>query len=228
MYEPIIYKPMLIGIAGGSCSGKTTIANETINCLLEISRSVGRDISGVIFKMDWFYKKQSHLLLEERKKINYDCPGAFDLGLFYKQIRALLRNEEVERPDYSYEKCDRVGTKIIKPEDLIVLEGTFTLYNKKIRDLIYYKFFVKTKIDECHDRRCERDVKERGRTLESVEKQWDTTVLPGYEDYILPSRKYADCIIKGEGDIKESIKPIVEVIKDHFNNKTCNREYALC
>jgi len=211
-------KPMIVGVAGGSCSGKTTISKKIAKRLEDMNTELrGANFTGLIIKMDNFYKDQKHIPPEERPKTNYDHPKAFDWLLMYDQILALSQNKEIEMPLYSFEYHTRKEeTEIKYPTDLIIFEGILTLckiYNNKIRDLMDCKIFIETDINKCYNRRLERDTKERGRTRESVVKQWEKTVLPGYEKYILPSRDIADLIIRGEGNNEEDIKRAMVKIK---------------
>ncbi len=181
-------KPIVIGIAGGTCSGKSSIAkilvedldNETIT----------------IIKEDDYYKDQSHLPMEERVKTNYDHPLAFDFDLMTQHIRDLIDRKTIEKPTYDYTVHNRSGiTEIVHPSDIIVIEGLFALYNKEIRNLEDIKIFVDTPADERFIRRLQRDVIERARTVESITNQYLTTVKPMHDQFIEPTKQYADVII---------------------------------
>lgn len=220
-----MYKPMLIGIGGASGSGKTTIAETIISNLPDISKDLKRNLTAIIFGMDNYYNDQSNISFEERQKTNYDIPKAFEWPLMKKHISELLQGKIIERPVYSFgEHTREKRIEVIRPADLIIFEGILALYDKDICKMMNYKFFVNTDLDVCLMRRMKRDMEERGRTFESVSKQWEDTVKPSYMKYILPSIKNADFSINWEGYTEKSIQGIVAIIKDHFNNKTYNME----
>ena len=152
-------KPILIGIAGGSASGKSSIAQRLKN-EYSLTNSV------VIIRQDDYYKDQSHLTMEERVKTNYDHPLAFDNDLLIQHLNALMNGETIEKPTYDYTVHNRSEvTETIKPCDVIVLEGLFVLESESLRDLLDMKIFVDTDADIRFIRRMVRDVKERGRSL---------------------------------------------------------------
>lgn len=182
-------KPILIGIAGGTASGKTSIADILKNDFVE-SKSVK------IIKEDDYYKDQSNLTYEERCKTNYDHPLAFDFDLMENQIRELLSGKCIEKPIYDYSVHNRSNvTEIVEPSDVIILEGLFALYNPRIRELEDIKIFVDTDADTRFIRRLNRDIVERSRTMENIIDQYLTTVKPMHEEFIEPTKKYADVVI---------------------------------
>ena len=186
-------KPLLIGIAGGSASGKTTIAQ----CLkeeFEQTRSV------VIIREDDYYKDQSQKTMAERVKTNYDHPFAFDHALMIEQIDALLAGQASEKPVYDLVQQTRsTGTDVIEPCDVVVLEGLFVLEEPELRKRLNIKVYVDTDADIRFIRRLLRDVEERGRTLQSVVNQYTETVRVMHEQFIEPSKRYADVIIPEGG-----------------------------
>lgn len=182
-------KPVLIGIAGGSCSGKTSIANILFE---EFSKSN----SMTIIREDDYYKDQTDLSMEERCKTNYDHPLAFDFDLMTNHIVSLLNKETIEKPTYDYTVHNRSEkTEIVKPTDVIILEGLFALYNPQIRAMEDIKIFVDTPADVRFIRRLNRDVVERKRTVESITNQYLTTVKPMHDQFIEPTKQNADLII---------------------------------
>ena len=189
-------RPILIGIAGGTASGKTSIAQSIIDVF-------AKDKSVTILKEDDYYKDQSHLPMEERAKTNYDHPLAFDFDLMTKQLKELLEGKTIEKPTYDYTVHNRSKeTEIMEPSDVIILEGLFALYNPEIRKLEDIKVFVDTDSDERFIRRLKRDISERNRTMESVMNQYLTTVKPMHDQFIEPTKKYADVIIpQGKSNI---------------------------
>ena len=186
-------KPLLIGIAGGSASGKTTIAQ----CLkeeFEQTRSV------VIIREDDYYKDQSQKTMAERVKTNYDHPFAFDHALMIEQIDALLAGQAIEKPVYDFVQHTRsTVTEVIEPCDVVVLEGLFVLEEPELRKRLNIKVYVDTDADIRFIRRLLRDVEERGRTLQSVVHQYTETVRVMHEQFIEPSKRYADVIIPEGG-----------------------------
>ena len=186
-------KPIIIGIAGGSASGKTSISRKLFETF-EKTNSV------VIIKEDDYYKNQDHLPMSERIKTNYDHPFAFDHQLLIEHLNVLINGGTIEKPTYDYVNNTRSKvTEVIKYSDVIILEGLFVLESKEIRDLLDIKVFVDTPSDVRFIRRLLRDVKERERTLDSVVNQYMSTVREMHEQFIEPSKKFADVIIPEGG-----------------------------
>ena len=184
-----LQKPIVIGIAGGTCSGKTSIANILIDAF-RYTKSIN------IIKEDDYYKDQSHLPMEERVKTNYDHPLAFDFDLMLDHIRRLINGESIEKPTYDYTVHNRSDkTEIVHPSDVLIIEGLFALYTKEIRDLEDIKIFVDTPADIRFIRRLKRDVAERARTIDSITNQYLTTVKPMHDQFLEPTKQYADIII---------------------------------
>ena len=182
-------KPILIGLAGGSASGKTLIAQILYNTFKPTN-------SVTIIREDDYYKDQSHLTFEERKKTNYDHPFAFDHMLMTRQLDELIAGYSISKPTYDYTMHNRSDiTERIEPSDVIIIEGLFVLEEKEIRDKLDIKVFVDTAADIRFIRRLIRDVKERGRDLDNVVEQYTTTVRVMHDDFVEPSKKYADIII---------------------------------
>lgn len=186
-------KPLLIGIAGGSASGKTTIA-QCLKKEFEQTRSV------VIIREDDYYKDQSEKTMAERVKTNYDHPFAFDHALMIEQIDALLAGQAIEKPVYDFVQHTRSTlTEVVEPCDVVVLEGLFVLEEPELRKRLNIKVYVDTDADIRFIRRLMRDVEERGRTLQSVVNQYTETVRVMHEQFIEPSKRYADVIIPEGG-----------------------------
>ena len=182
-------KPIIIGIAGGTASGKTSIA--------EILRDSFKNSNSVtIIKEDDYYKDQSNMTMEERVKTNYDHPLAFDFDFMLEQLKQLLACKQIEKPIYDFTVHNRSKEiEIIKPSDVIILEGLFALYTPEIRELEEIKIFVDTPADVRFIRRLARDIKERNRTMENVMSLYLETVKPMHDQFIEPTKKYADVII---------------------------------
>lgn len=186
-------KPILIGIAGGSASGKSSIA-------ARLKEEFSLTNSVVIIRQDDYYKDQSHLTMEERVKTNYDHPFAFDNDLLIEHLNQLMNGKTIEKPIYDYTVHNRSEvTETVTPCDVIVLEGLFVLESEKLRDLLDMKIFVDTDADIRFIRRMVRDVKERGRSLDSVVSQYTTTVRVMHDLFIEPSKRYANLIIPEGG-----------------------------
>lgn len=198
-------KPLVIGIAGGTASGKTTIAQELIEHF--------KDKSICIIREDDYYKDQSNITFEERKKTNYDHPFAFDHDLMCKQIDDLLSGNSIEKPIYDFTVHNRSkDIEIIKPSDVIIVEGLFVLEEKEIRKRLDIKLFVDTPADVRLSRRLLRDIEERGRQLNNVIDQYLKTVRVMHEEFIEPSKKYADVIIPEGGSNDVGVDLIITKI----------------
>ena len=182
--------PKLIAIGGGSGSGKTYFVDK-IKSLIDNSRLL-------IIPLDNYYRDQSHLTMEERIKQNYDHPDSFDFALLLSHLATLKKGESINMPEYDFATFTRKeeSTKVT-PKELMVIEGILTLEYEHIRDLAELKLFIDTPDDIKFIRRLQRDVKERGRSVESVIDQYLDTVRPMYLKYILPTKDYADIIIDG-------------------------------
>ncbi len=186
-------KVIVIGIAGGSASGKTSIANKL---------RIGFEGASVqIIKMDDYYNDLSHLELEQRYQVNYDHPLAFDIDLLVAHIRSLSQRQTVLKPLYDFVLHNRMEeTELINPTDVLIIEGLFCLEEPKIRDLLDIKVFVDTPADIRFIRRLNRDVKKRGRTLDQVVNQYTNTVRVMHDLFVEPSKRYADIIIPEGGE----------------------------
>ncbi len=186
-------KPIIIGIAGGSASGKTTIASKLYDKFSE-------EKSVLIIRQDDYYKDQSDKPMVERIKTNYDHPFAFDNDLLIDHINQLKAGKSIEKPTYDFVNHTRSDvTEIVEPSDVLILEGLFVLESEEIRSLCDIKIFVDTDADLRFIRRMLRDVKERGRTLDSVVSQYVNTVRVMHDQFVEPSKRYADLIIPDGG-----------------------------
>ncbi|MDP5253709.1 MULTISPECIES: uridine kinase [unclassified Vibrio] len=200
---------VIVGIAGASASGKSLISSTIYN---ELRAKVGDHQIGVI-KEDCYYNDQSHLSMEERVKTNYDHPNAMDHDLLVEHLSALLRGETVEVPEYSYTEHTRTAnTTPLSPKKVIILEGILLLTDPRLRELMHASVFMDTPLDICLLRRVKRDVEERGRTMESVLKQYQKTVRPMFMQFIEPSKQYADIIVPRGGKNRIAI----DVLKAHI------------
>lgn len=206
-------RPLVIGIAGGSCSGKTSVTRAIYD--------VFRNHSVVVIEQDYYYKNQDHLTFEERLETNYDHPLAFDNDLLIEHLNALLQHNSIEKPVYDYVNHTRSKESIhVEPKDVIILEGILVLEDKRLRDLMDIKLFVDTDSDLRIIRRMERDIKERGRTIESVIEQYLTAVRPMHNLFIEPTKRYADVIIPEGGENEVAIDLMVTKIKTILETKS--------
>lgn len=198
--------PLIIGIAGGSGSGKTSVTNAI--------SEVFKDHSVVVIEQDYYYKDQSHLKFEERLNTNYDHPLAFDNDLLIDHVSNLLNNKAIEKPVYDYAQHTRsTKTITIEPKDVIILEGILVLEDERLRDLMDIKLFVDTDSDLRIIRRILRDINERGRTVDSVVEQYINVVRPMHNQFIEPTKRYADVIIPEGGQNEVAIDLMVTKIK---------------
>jgi len=199
-------KNIIIGIAGGTGSGKTTLAERIIEELNEPNV--------IIIKQDAYYKSHDELSFEQRKNINFDHPDAFDTNLLMKHLENLKNDVPVNMPQYDFANHLRKKQTIpISPHKVIMLEGILVFENKKLRNLLDIKIFVDTDADVRILRRIKRDIKDRGRTFESVYGQYMNTVRPMHLEFVEPSKKYADIIVPEGGMNRIAIDMIVSKIK---------------
>ncbi|AJC96044.1 MULTISPECIES: uridine kinase [Staphylococcus] len=188
----------IIGIAGGSGSGKTSVTNKIMKNL------DGHSVA--LIEQDFYYKDQSHLTFEERLQTNYDHPFAFDNDLLIQNLKDLKAGKSVEVPTYDYTIHTRSDKKIaFEPKDVIIVEGIFALENETLRDMMDVKIYVDTDADLRILRRLIRDTKERDRTMESVVEQYLNVVRPMHNQFIEPTKKFADIIIPEGGSNKVAI-----------------------
>ena len=198
-------KVILIG--GGSASGKTYVLRKVME------KIPGDKITHI--SIDDYYKNFSDLPFEERAKINYDHPKSFDWKLMNEQLKALKNGQTIEKPIYDFANHLRSDkTEIVEPKELIVIEGIMALVNKDLRALGDLKVFINASRERRLVRRIERDMKERGRSYESIIEQYFTTVQPMFEEIIAPSQYYADLIINNDGASNKSIDVLVSVLQD--------------
>ncbi|AMR19452.1 uridine kinase [Lactiplantibacillus plantarum] len=191
-------RPVVIGVTGGSGSGKTTVSNAIYNQLS------GQSL--LILQQDSYYNDQSEMTMAERHAVNYDHPLAFDTDLMIKQIKQLLAYRPIEKPVYDYEQYTRSDKTIHQePRDVIIVEGVLILDDQRLRDLMDIKVFVDTDDDIRIIRRIQRDIKERGRTLDSVIGQYLATVKPMYHQFVEPTKRYADLIVPEGGENEVAI-----------------------
>lgn len=209
-------KPILIGITGGTGSGKSTVANEIYSSLPSTKICM--------IQQDSYYKDQTNLTPEERVKTNYDHPDAFDTELLIKHLKMLLNGESIEKPVYNFSIHNRTSeTEKVSPCPIIILEGLMVLVEKAVRDLLDIKIFVDTDADLRIVRRIKRDIEERGRTLDSVIDQYTTSVRPMHIEFIEPTKRYADVIIPEGGYNKVAIDIMNARLKQIVNEHNIDK-----
>ena len=200
-------KPVIIGVTGGSGSGKTTV-----------SRAIFEQLHGhslLMLQEDSYYNDQSDMPIEERIKTNYDHPNAFDTELLVKQLKDLLDWKTIEKPIYDYTEHTRSSeVEKVEPKEVIILEGILVLNDPALRDLMDIKIFVDTDDDIRIIRRIQRDIEERGRSLQSVIDQYKSTVKPMYHQFIEPTKRYADIIVPEGGENQVAIDLLVTKVRD--------------
>jgi len=202
---------MVIGIAGGTGSGKTTLT-------VRLKEKFGEDVS--VLYHDNYYKSHSDMPFEERKKLNYDHPDAFDTQRMVEDLKALFRGETIQSPTYDYTIHDRSDVTVeVRPTKVVIVEGILIFENQALRDLMDIKIFVDTDADVRILRRIMRDVKERGRSLDSVVNQYLTTVKPMHEQFVEPSKRYADIIVLEGGHNLVALDMIIQRVKSHVEDR---------
>lgn len=199
--------PIVIGISGGTGSGKSTVTKEVFKAIDE------KNVT--IIEQDSYYKDQSNMSFKERVRTNYDHPDAFDNELLVQHLSDLLEGKSIEKPIYDFENHNRKKETItVEPRNIIILEGILIFFEEEIRNLLNIKIFVDTDSDVRVIRRILRDIKERGRTLDSVILQYMDTVRPAHLQFVEPTKRYADIIIPEGGYNKVAIDLIVSKINN--------------
>jgi uridine kinase len=200
---------ILIGVAGGSGSGKTTIAHNLVK--------VFSDEEAVLVEQDAYYRELEDLSLEERAKVNFDHPSSIEFSLMKKHLENLKNSIAIERPIYNFKTHSRDDKKLkINPSKIIIVEGILIFSIKEIRDLFDIKIFVDTDADEMLLRRIERDISERGRSFQTVKEQYLKTVKPMYLEFCEPTKRYADIIIPRGGENTVAINMVISNLKGHL------------
>ncbi|AOA00156.1 uridine kinase [Carnobacterium divergens] len=205
-------KPIVIGVTGGSGSGKTSVSRAIFN------KFSGHSI--LLLEQDFYYKDQSDLSFEERLKTNYDHPFAFDTELMIQHVEDLIQYRSIEKPVYDYAAHTRSSQIVLQePKEVIIVEGILILEDARLRDLMDIKVYVDTDDDIRIIRRIKRDMEERGRTLDSVIQQYLSVVKPMYHQFIEPTKKYADLIIPEGGQNQVAIDLMTTKISSILNNQ---------
>lgn len=204
-------KPIIIGVTGGTGSGKTTVTRKIIE-------EFG-DVSLAYIPQDAYYKDQSHLTMDERVLTNYDHPFAFDNDLLSEHVRQLLDGQAVQMPVYDFTQHNRAEESIrVEPKEVIIIEGILIFSDKELRDLMDIKVFVDTDDDIRIIRRIKRDMAERGRSLDSIIDMYTSIVKPMHEQFIEPTKKFADIIIPEGGSNNVAIDLMTTKIRSIIPN----------
>jgi uridine kinase len=210
MFSQAPIKPFMIGVAGGSGSGKTTIVKNLFKQLK------GQQVTCI--SHDNYYKDLSHLTLAERKEINFDHPHSLDTALFVNHLTQLKAGQAIEMPTYSFEEFTRLEpTETVHPTQVIIVEGILVLDDKNLREQFDLKIFVDTDADIRLIRKLERDIKERGRTAEYVIYQYLTFTRPMHLEFVEPSKRYADIILPEGGDNTAALDLLQARIRELIN-----------
>lgn len=200
---------LIIGIAGGTGSGKTTFVNQIVKDL-----PTGEVC---VISQDSYYKATDNLTYEERKQINFDHPAAIDFGLIVQQLEILKSGKKIEQPLYSFVTHNRIkDTLEKKPSRIVIIEGILIFNNKALRDLIDIKIFINAATDERLIRRIRRDTSERGRDIDEVLSRYQNTLKPMHRDFIAPSKKFADIIIPNDKYNTVAIDIVKTVINERL------------
>ena len=203
--------PLIIGLAGGSGSGKTTIARSIVD-------AIGPD-DVVLIQHDAYYRDQTDIPLEERAKANYDHPDSLETPLLVEHLEKLLNGETVDRPVYDFTVHNRSSDTItVQPKPVVIVEGILVLYEPDLRELMDLKVYVDTDADLRIVRRLERDIKERERDFDSVRDQYLGTVRPMHLQFVEPSKRYADIVIP-EGYNLGAVGTVVSMIREVLRNR---------
>ena len=205
-------KPLVVGIAGGSGSGKSTVARRLTEAL--------QGSSVAFIDMDAYYRNFAHLPMEERRRINWDHPDAFDWELLLEQLRALAAGLPIEKPVYDFATHTRAAVALsIAPADVIVLDGILLFTDERVRELCDVKVFVDADADVRVIRRIRRDTRVRGRALEEILDQYLTTVQPMHLQFVEPSKRYADIIVPRGGHNQVAIEMLVAKIRQRLETR---------
>ncbi|MFW3538911.1 uridine kinase [Vagococcus fluvialis] len=204
-------RPIVIGVTGGSGSGKTSVSRAILNAL--------PNHSILLFEQDSYYKDQSHLSFEERLNTNYDHPLAFDTDLLIEHLKELMNYQTIKKPVYDYEAHTRSKEVVIQePKEVIIVEGILILEDECLRDLMDIKVYVDTEDDIRIIRRIKRDIEDRGRSLDSVIDQYLSVVKPMHSQFIEPTKKYADIIVPEGGKNQVAIDLLTTKVRSILEN----------
>jgi uridine kinase len=207
--QAVFASPILIGIAGGTGSGKTTMAEKI---------QVAFPDQTILICQDSYYKDLSHLTMEEKERMNFDHPNSLDFDLLRKHLLDLIQGKAIEQPIYNFTTYEQeIGTERVEPTQVIIVEGILLFAALEVRDLFDLKIFVEADADIRLLRRIERDIAERGRSFDSVKQQYLTTVKPMHDAFVEPSKQYADVIIPMSRQNQIAVDLVISRIRTHLN-----------
>ena len=197
--------PLVIGIAGCSCAGKTTLARE-----------LAGQLDATLFPLDLYYRDLSQFPLDAREKRNFDHPDSLESELMVEHVRALARGEAIERPVYDFKTHTRVAGRFEKvaPARVVIVEGILALQYAELVACYGFSIYVNAPQEVCLARRIERDMRERGRTEAAVREQWEATTLPMAELYVIPSEKHATITVEGTGPVDWPVEQILKRLRE--------------
>lgn len=205
-------KPFLIGIAGGTGSGKTSVARRIYESL--------HVESAAFLDYDAYYKELGHLSLEERQRINFDHPDSLDVELFIDHLQRLIAGQPVEKPVYDFTRHTRAERTVrVEPRDVVLVDGILLFADERLREMFDLKIFVDTEADVRFIRRLRRDIEERGRSLDSIIDQYLKTVRPMHFEFVEPTKRYADVILPRGGQNTAGIEVIAARIRERLAEK---------
>jgi uridine kinase len=198
------FPPLMVAVAGASGSGKSTLAAE-----------LARTLGGLHFSLDNYYRDLSHLAMEKRRQQNFDDPAMMEIGLLAEHIAALAQARTIVRPLYDFATYTRIPdeTEIVRPVALVIVEGLFSTYFPELRNFYQLSVFVDTPDDVCFDRRLRRDVVERGRDPESVQRQYDATVRPCGLAFVRPLIDFADLVVEGTDALDFKVEQVISAMR---------------
>lgn len=203
---------LIVGIAGGTGSGKTTVVKKVME------RFPNDEV--IVIPQDAYYKDNGHIPLEERQKINFDHPDSLEFSLLIEHLEKLKKGENIEMPIYSYLTCLRSKETItVKPARVVLVEGIMILVDSNLRDMLDIKVFVDADADDRLGRVIQRDIVERGRSVLTVLNRYHDTVKPSHLQFIEPSKRYADIIIPGGGENQVGIEVLISIIEKHLKGE---------
>ena len=206
---------LIVGIAGGTGSGKTTVVNQLLN--------VFPNGEVIVIPQDAYYRDNGHIPLEERQKINFDHPDSLEFDLLIDHLRQLKKGKAIEMPVYSYLTCLRAKETItVRPAKVVIVEGILILADEGLRKMFDIKVFVDADADDRLGRVIQRDIAERGRSVLKVLERYHDTVKPSHLQFIEPSKRYADIIIPRGGENEVGIEVLVSIIEKHLNKTPGN------
>jgi uridine kinase len=203
---------LIVGIAGGTGSGKTTVVNKVLDALPKDEV--------IVIPQDSYYRDNSHISLEARQKINFDHPDSVEFVLLIDHLKQLEKGKSVKMPVYSYLTCLRgQETIVIKPAKVVLVEGILILTDQGLREMLDIKVFVDADADDRLGRVIQRDIVERGRSVLTVLNRYHNTVKPSHLQFIEPSKRYADIIIPGGGENQVGVEVLISIIEKHMLRK---------